>query len=119
MRRVGSDRSYNLLWVAILTSLFALYPAGISAQDSLLIDCYYYDQDRVVSNQTKCPNSNACCGPRATCLSNRLCHNAGDDENTFVRGPCAVKSENGNWDPQCAQICLYSMNAESHVMLSV
>jgi hypothetical protein len=82
--------------------LFAsLYPAAVNAQSSLLIDCYRWD-GVVNGNNTKCPNSNACCGPRATCLSNNLCANPG--ESRWVRGPCAVKG----WDADCAQICKYS-----------
>ncbi|KAL2166041.1 hypothetical protein VTG60DRAFT_3406 [Thermothelomyces hinnuleus] len=87
---------YILLWAP-------LYAALVGAEtDPLLIDCYRWDGG-VTANNTKCPNSNACCGPTATCLSNRLCHNVGDGPDLFVRGPCAVKG----WDPDCAQICQY------------
>ncbi|KAL2177465.1 uncharacterized protein P884DRAFT_299859 [Thermothelomyces heterothallicus CBS 202.75] len=87
---------YILLWAP-------LYAALVGADtDPLLIDCYRWDGG-VTANNTKCPNSNACCGPTATCLSNRLCHNVGDGPDLFVRGPCAVKG----WDPDCAQICQY------------
>ncbi|KAE8447841.1 hypothetical protein EG329_010070 [Mollisiaceae sp. DMI_Dod_QoI] len=52
-----------------------------------------------------CPGSQACCGVNATCLSNRLCHNPGQNNSTFVRGPCAVSP----YDPNtCAEICLYN-----------
>lgn len=51
-----------------------------------------------------CPGTNACCNVIATCLPNKLCHNPGDPESRFVRGPCAVKG----WDDSCAQMCLYS-----------
>ncbi|KAH6635806.1 hypothetical protein F5144DRAFT_600594 [Chaetomium tenue] len=83
----------------------SLYPAAVSAatDDSLLIDCYRWDGG-ITANNTKCPNSNACCGPTATCLSNRLCANVGDGPNLWVRGPCAVKG----WDNDCAQICKYN-----------
>lgn len=93
--------------VAALPSLFlvaTLHPLAVSAQDSQLIDCYRFD-GVVTPNNTKCPNSNACCGPKANCLSNRLCANPGDPPNRWVRGPCAVK---GGWDDGCAQICKYS-----------
>ena len=41
-----------------------------------------YRWDGAVSpNNTKCPNSDACCGPKATCLSNRLCGNPRDAPN--------------------------------------
>ncbi|KAL2019029.1 hypothetical protein VTK56DRAFT_10133 [Thermocarpiscus australiensis] len=90
-------------FATLLCILLPLYPAAVSAQSSLLIDCYRFDG--VVSpNNTRCPNSNACCGPRATCLSNRLCANPGDGPNLWVRGPCAVKG----WDDSCAQVCLYN-----------
>ncbi|KAL2161809.1 hypothetical protein VTH06DRAFT_7593 [Thermothelomyces fergusii] len=91
---------YALLW-APLISFYAVL-AG-AEEDSLLIECYRWDGE-VVANNTKCPNSNACCGPTATCLSNRLCHKAGDPPDLFVRGPCAVSG----WDPECAQICQYN-----------
>jgi hypothetical protein len=83
----------------------SLYPAAVNAatDDSLLIDCYRWD-GAITANNTKCPNSNACCGPTATCLSNRLCANVGDGPNLWVRGPCAIEG----WDDDCAQICKYS-----------
>ncbi|KAL2150538.1 hypothetical protein VTH82DRAFT_7101 [Thermothelomyces myriococcoides] len=84
-----------LLWAPLVALV------GAQEEDSLLIDCYRWNGE-VIANNTKCPNSNACCGPTATCLSNRLCHNRGDEPNTFVRGPCAVRE----WD-DCAQICQY------------
>ena len=89
--------------VSVLLLLTFLYPAAVPAQDTQLIDCYGFDG--IARNSTKCPNSNACCGPKATCLSNNLCANPGDAENRWVRGPCAVKG----WDPECAQVCLYSI----------
>ncbi|KAK4188572.1 hypothetical protein QBC35DRAFT_382313 [Podospora australis] len=58
-------------------------------------------------DNTLCPGSNACCGREATCLSNRLCHNPNDPEDTWVRGPCAIKG----WDDSCGQICLYNETA--------
>lgn len=94
------------VWVTTLSYILLLGPLfayTVGADDgSLLIDCYRWDGG-VTANNTRCPNSNACCGPTATCLSNRLCHNAGDGPNLFVRGPCAVRG----WDPDCAQICQY------------
>ncbi|KAH6838609.1 hypothetical protein B0I37DRAFT_358357 [Chaetomium sp. MPI-CAGE-AT-0009] len=102
--------SLGLLCAAAVTTFpsillsASLYPAAISAQtDSLLINCYRWD-GAITANNTKCPNSNACCGPTATCLSNRLCANVGDGPNLWVRGPCAVKG----WDEDCAQICKYN-----------
>ncbi|KAK3302740.1 uncharacterized protein B0T15DRAFT_313890 [Chaetomium strumarium] len=82
--------------------LLSICAPAVDAQDSLLIDCYRWD-GAVSPNNTKCPNSNACCGPKATCLSNRLCANPGDSPNLWIRGPCAVKG----WDDGCAQICKY------------
>ncbi|KAK4235054.1 hypothetical protein C8A03DRAFT_18147 [Achaetomium macrosporum] len=96
----------HLLCAAIsplIILLLSIYPPAVGAQDSLLIDCYRWD-GAVSPNNTKCPNSNACCGPKATCLSNRLCANPGDSPNVWVRGPCAVKG----WDDGCAQICKYT-----------
>ncbi|EAQ91693.1 hypothetical protein CHGG_03628 [Chaetomium globosum CBS 148.51] len=94
--------------VATFPSIFlatSLYPASVSAatDDSLLINCYRWD-GAITANNTKCPNSNACCGPTATCLSNRLCKNVGDGPNLWVRGPCAIEG----WDDDCAQICKYN-----------
>ena len=57
------------------------------------------------SRQVICPGSSACCGEAATCMDNRLCHNAGDDQNTFVRGTCAENPYDKN---KCAKICVYS-----------
>ena len=71
--------------------------------------CYGYDGTAATDNQV-CPGSNACCGDTATCLSNRLCHNEGDSNGTFVRGPCAVQP----YDPNtCAEICLYGNSSPS------
>ncbi|KAK4032012.1 hypothetical protein C8A01DRAFT_20861 [Parachaetomium inaequale] len=90
--------------VATMLPSILLSAAAVSAaKDPLLIDCYRWD-GAVTANNTKCPNSNACCGPTATCLSNHLCANVGDGPNLWVRGPCAVKG----WDPECAQICKYN-----------
>jgi hypothetical protein len=81
-----------------------LLVATVRAQDDdLLITCYSFKGTAFVRN-TKCPNSNTCCGPKATCLSNGLCHNPGDGANTLVRGPCLIKG----WDDDCGQICKYS-----------
>ena len=86
-----------------LLLLATLHASVVSAQDSLLINCYRWDV-AVSPNNTRCPNSNACCGPKATCLSNRLCANPGDAPNIWVRGSCAVRG----WDGACAQVCKYS-----------
>lgn len=99
----------HLLSFAVTTLhplLLPLFPDFAHAQgqdDELLIDCFRFD-GQVSANNTKCPNSNACCGPRATCLSNRLCLNPGDPPSRLVRGPCAVRG----WDDSCTQICTYS-----------
>ena len=96
-----------------LLLLATLHPGVASAQDSLLINCYRWD-GAVSPNNTRCPNSNACCGPKATCLSNRLCANPEDAPNLWVRGSCAVKG----WDGACAQICKYSTPRSLVVLLS-
>lgn len=56
-------------------------------------------------DQVVCPGSKACCSEDSTCLDNRLCHNPGDDQDLFVRGPCA---EDPYDDEECAQVCVYS-----------
>jgi len=58
-------------------------------------------QDNII-----CPGSNACCNRLEGCQPNRLCHNEGQNNSTFVRGPCALKPYNS---ASCAEICLYSM----------
>lgn len=70
------------------------------------ITCFYYDGEQAANN-TLCPGSSSCCGITATCVSNRLCHNAGDASNIYVRGPCAVNPATNGWDSSCAQVCLY------------
>ncbi|RFU32878.1 hypothetical protein B7463_g3474, partial [Scytalidium lignicola] len=55
-----------------------------------------------------CPGSNACCGSSATCMSNRLCHNPGTNNDTFIRGPCAVQPYDSN---TCGAICVYNETA--------
>ncbi len=86
-----------------LLLLATLHPGVVSAQDSLLVNCYRWD-GAVSPNNTRCPNSNDCCGPKATCLSNCLYANPGDAPNLWVRGPCAVKG----WYGACPQIWKYS-----------
>lgn len=81
----------------------ALFPLLTLADGTVGIVCYGYNGLSYVNN-TKCPGSNACCGYQATCISNRLCHNPGDPEGTYVRGPCA----NDLWDSTCAQVCLFN-----------
>jgi hypothetical protein len=88
----------RLLFVLAILTTF-LPPCCIAAT------CYGYDGTAITDNQV-CAGSNACCGATATCLSNRLCHNEGDNNGTFVRGPCAVQP----YDPNtCAEICLYGI----------
>lgn len=59
---------------------------------------------KIQSDQVVCPGSRACCGADSTCLGNRLCHNPGDDQNLFVRGPCA---EDPYDEEKCARVCVY------------
>jgi hypothetical protein len=103
LRSMGLLGTVATILPSVLLSISLYSAAASAAKDPLLIDCYRWD-GAVAANNTKCPNSNACCGPTATCLSNRLCANVGDGPNLWVRGPCAVKG----WDPDCAQICKYS-----------
>ncbi|KAK3396223.1 hypothetical protein B0T20DRAFT_358230 [Sordaria brevicollis] len=65
--------------------------------------CYGYDGQAFVGN-TKCPGSDACCGTKHVCVSNRLCHDPGDKPDVYIRGPCASKPYDSE---KCAQICLY------------
>ncbi|KAI7775315.1 hypothetical protein LA080_007032 [Diaporthe eres] len=88
--------TFSLLLSLVL--FFILCEHQIRADGTVGIVCYGYDGASYVNN-TKCPGSNACCGYEATCVSNRLCHNPGDAEGTYVRGPCA----NDVWDSTCAQ----------------
>lgn len=73
-----------------------------------LHDCYYYG-GYTAANNTLCAGSSTCCGPTADCQSYRLCHNEGDPDDVFVRGPCAVWP----WDLSvCPQICLWSKSTQ-------
>ena len=83
----------------IFILLLSLSTVSVNAQ----ITCYGIGGQSYTDN-TLCPGSNACCGRKATCLSNRLCHNPNDPVGLWVRGPCAIKG----WDDSCGQICLYS-----------
>lgn len=91
----------SLLTLPYLLFVLTLYPAAATAQ---IIDCYYFN-GTVAPNNTKCPGSNTCCGPKVACFSNRLCADP-DPKAKLVRGPCAVKG----WDDSCPQICMYSKN---------
>lgn len=93
--------TFSLLLSLLLFNILCEHQ--IRADGTVGIVCYGYNGASYVNN-TKCPGSNACCGYEATCVSNRLCHNPGDAEGTYVRGPCA----NDVWDSTCAQVCLYS-----------
>lgn len=93
--------TFSLLLSLVLFNILCVHQ--IRADGTVGIVCYGYNGASYVNN-TKCPGSNACCGYEATCVSNRLCHNPGDAEGTYVRGPCA----NDVWDSTCAQVCLYS-----------
>ncbi|KXX77955.1 hypothetical protein MMYC01_206787 [Madurella mycetomatis] len=106
MASMGPASLRLLFAAATALPCLLLFPSAASAQgqdEDLLIDCFRFD-GAVSPNNTKCPNSNTCCGPTATCLSNRLCHNVNDPPDTYVRGPCAVRG----WDDSCPQICTYN-----------
>ncbi|KAK4667773.1 uncharacterized protein QC764_704750 [Podospora pseudoanserina] len=109
----GADRHPSLIsaYIALVLPallLFVTYPATVDAQ----ITCYGFAGQAYTDN-TLCPGSNACCGRKATCLSNRLCHNPNDPEGLWVRGPCAIRE----WDDSCGQICLYNETAASNGVL--
>jgi hypothetical protein len=91
--------------LAGLPFILFLDPSCLVGTNAQLIDCYKWD-GTIAANNTRCPGSNACCGPGAVCLSNRLCTSDGNPNSKakLVRGPCAV---NG-WDDSCPQICTYS-----------
>ncbi|CAP68201.1 uncharacterized protein PODANS_7_4750 [Podospora anserina S mat+] len=96
----GANRHPSLIsaYIALVLPallLFFAYPATVDAQ----ITCYGFAGQAYTDN-TLCPGSNACCGRKATCLSNRLCHNPNDPEGLWVRGPCAIRE----WDDSCGQI---------------
>ncbi|KAI9898463.1 hypothetical protein N3K66_006823 [Trichothecium roseum] len=86
-----------------LVRLALALAAALPLASAQLITCYAYDGS-VHANQTRCPGSNACCNPDATCLGNRLCHNDGYGPETLIRGPCAVEEYDSG---TCAPICLY------------
>lgn len=88
-----------------LPFILLLNPSFLIGTNAQLIDCYKWD-GTIAANNTRCPGSNACCGPGAVCLSNRLCTADGNpnSEAKLVRGPCAVSE----WDDSCPQICTYS-----------
>lgn len=89
--------------IAIYTAVAATLLARAQAQN--LQDCYSYDGS-VQSDNVVCEGSGACCNAEATCTKERLCHNAGDPPNVYIRGPCPSR----NWDGSiCPQICLYGM----------
>lgn len=109
----GANRHPSLIsaYIALVLPallLFFAYPATVDAQ----ITCYGFAGQAYTDN-TLCPGSNACCGRKATCLSNRLCHNPNDPEGLWVRGPCAIRE----WDDSCGQICLYNETAASNGVL--
>jgi hypothetical protein len=95
-------RPLPLVCAALVSILFlALSPVAVDGQ---LIDCWKFD-GTLSANNTRCPGSNTCCGPKSTCLSNRLCTDQNDPNSRRpVRGPCAVE---GGWDDSCPQICRY------------
>ncbi|KAI9697332.1 MAG: hypothetical protein M1820_007838 [Bogoriella megaspora] len=69
------------------------------------ITCYGYSYSQGdgvnFTDNSKCPNSDSCCGTTDTCLQNRLCKKA---SGVLVRPSCA----NSPWTLNtCAQICLY------------
>ncbi|KAK3368333.1 hypothetical protein B0H63DRAFT_565046 [Podospora didyma] len=93
----GSSLAHYAWW--LLPSLVVL-PVSVAQTEQ--ITCYGLNGDPYYNN-TQCPGSKSCCGHKATCLSNRLCHNPGDPPNLWVRGPCMLDG----WDSMCGQICLY------------
>lgn len=102
----GSQPSISLQPKDEMTHLVRLalaLAAALPLASAQLITCYAYDGS-VHTNQTRCPGSNACCNPDATCLGNRLCHNVGYGPETLIRGPCAVEEYDSG---TCAPICLY------------
>ncbi|KAK4180183.1 hypothetical protein QBC36DRAFT_320601 [Triangularia setosa] len=106
-RHPSPMKAYMALTLPVLLLLIA-YPATVDAQ----ITCYGFAGQAYTDN-TLCPGSNSCCGRRATCLSNRLCHNPNDPEGLWVRGPCAIRG----WDDSCGQICLYNETQASNGVL--
>ncbi|KAK4202129.1 hypothetical protein QBC40DRAFT_277011 [Triangularia verruculosa] len=110
-RGAGQPLSLITAYAALLLPILLLlvvYPATVGAQ----ITCYGFAGQSYTDN-TLCPGSNSCCGRRATCLSNRLCHNPNDPEDLWVRGPCAIRG----WDDSCGQICLYNETEASNGVL--
>lgn len=90
--------------IRLLTIAVALATFLLQAQAQNLQNCYAYD-GAVQTDNVVCEGSGACCNAEATCnASTRLCHNAGDPPNVFVRGPCSSRG----WDGSiCPQLCLY------------
>ena len=93
----------TIIMLRLLTVPVALATFLLQASAQNLQDCYGYD-GAVQSDNVVCEGSGACCNAQATCTEQRLCHNEGDPENVFVRGPCSSR----NWDGSiCPQLCLY------------
>jgi hypothetical protein len=85
--------------------------AAVAQSAAQLIDCYGWGGQEYTGN-TRCPNSNACCGPSDECLSNRLCYRPSED--IYIRGPCALP---GYDEETCAQICLYNETTSTSTIL--
>lgn len=85
--------------ISILISL--VLPTAVLARANL-VSCWASNGQETL-NQTVCPNSRACCGPEATCLSNGLCHDPNLPSNVHIRGPCEdMRFES----KECPRICL-------------
>lgn len=84
--------------LSLLGALYLLIPTSCART------CYSY-AGKEITDQRKCPDSEACCGADDKCLPNRLCQSDGLADNLLVRGTCTSE----DWDDgECAQICKFS-----------
>jgi hypothetical protein len=99
---MAASTGLRVLHLVCVAAILLVATVRAQSDTDLLVTCYAFRGEAFHGNK-KCPNSNACCGPKSTCFSNGLCRNPGTEPNTWIRGPCLIRG----WDDDCAQICKY------------